>query len=322
MDIYSSITLSMSIVVLGATALLVVRLVRPAEPHSGLGEFLVILDREFRGEVFRTSEDFVLHRLAEDYRGGISGLSVEARGHVLRVGRFYGDAGMVAADWGFDTRLPTASFVDESLARGSVVRGRDSAAPDASSMDATCTQAPSGGSAPTDAASTDVAFADVRRVDAGSGEPPFTDVAVPDVPVVDAAPTDPPSDVALADGRLADAGRTGPPVTGPALTDAAFAGSDLGFAEAAFFGSRHTSPAPAGEPFMGVLHGRAAAAWAVLQPYVEVERKRRGGTWWKHFENLATHRDRTQAAKASTPLTTASKRRGHRAPPGTGARSR
>jgi hypothetical protein len=177
MDIYSSITLSVSIVALGATALQVVRLVRPASQPSGLGEIVLILDREFRAPAFLGSENFILHDLAEDYRDGISGLSAEARGHVCRVGRFYGDAGMVAATSSIDVRLPAASSE------------------------------------------------------------------------------------------------------------------------------------PLGAPFLAALHCRAEAVWAVLEPYVEVERRRRGSTWWKHFENLATHRGRAQAAKPSTPLTTAPKHR-------------
>jgi hypothetical protein len=177
MNIYSPITLCVSIVALGATALLVVRLVRPVPQPSGLGGIVLILDREFRAPAFLRSENFVLHELAEDYRDGISGLSAEAHGHVCRVGRFYGDAGTVAATSSFDARLPAASSE------------------------------------------------------------------------------------------------------------------------------------PLGAPFLAALHWRAEAVWAVLEPYVEVERRRRGNTWWKHFENLATHRERTQATKPSTPLTTAPKRR-------------
>ena len=202
MDIYSSITLSASIVALGATALLWVRLVRPTPQHSGLGEIVLILDREFRGPEFRRSENFVLHTLAEDYRGGISGLSPEARGHVCRVGRFYGDAGMVAATGSLAARSVAESFAEGAFAEG-----------------------------------------------------------------------------ALAEGVLAG----GAPFAGGALAEGAL--------------------------FSGVLHSRAEAAWAVLQPYVEVERQRRGSTWWRHFENLATQRARLQAAKRSTPSTTTSRRR-------------
>ncbi|AGZ45001.1 hypothetical protein [Actinoplanes friuliensis] len=100
--LYNSITLSVSLTALAMSSVLTVRQLRTARTASqdaNITQALLCLNGEYRSDEFRESEDFVLHRLAEECSSdlGVADLPFEARRHVCRVGHFYGDYGMLAA---------------------------------------------------------------------------------------------------------------------------------------------------------------------------------------------------------------------------------
>lgn len=79
------------------------RITRSTSRDSHTRTALMSLNAEFRTDGFQLSLDYVLHRLAAEFTPdhGISGLPLEARVHVYRVGHLYGDYGVLAV-------LPTA----------------------------------------------------------------------------------------------------------------------------------------------------------------------------------------------------------------------
>ncbi|MFI7547832.1 hypothetical protein [Actinoplanes sp. NPDC049599] len=86
-----------------AMALRQYRITRSTSRDSHTRTTLMSLNAEFRTDSFQHSLDYVLRHLAADFTPdhGISGLPLEARVHVYRVGHLYGDYGILAV-------LPTA----------------------------------------------------------------------------------------------------------------------------------------------------------------------------------------------------------------------
>lgn len=66
--------------------------------HDSNNRTLMVLNAEFRTDVFQRSLDYVLRRLTAEFPSdrGISGLPLKARIHVYRVGHHYGDYGILA----------------------------------------------------------------------------------------------------------------------------------------------------------------------------------------------------------------------------------
>ena len=99
--VYNLIALSVSTAALAVSTLLAVRQMQTARSScqdSNITLALTSLNAEYRSKSFRRSEYFVLNRLSNGYDpgAGVSGLPEDVQEHVIRVGHFYGDYGMLA----------------------------------------------------------------------------------------------------------------------------------------------------------------------------------------------------------------------------------
>lgn len=87
-----------SVLALTVSAFFASRQLRSAQTSTSVAVTIELLTRERRSDEFLESEDYVLRRLPVEHapHGGVSGLPLEARKHVERVGLYYASLGMMS----------------------------------------------------------------------------------------------------------------------------------------------------------------------------------------------------------------------------------
>jgi hypothetical protein len=90
--------IGLSVAALAVSTFFASRQLRSAQASNSTLVAIELLTRETRTEEFLESEDYVWNKLSDDYsaEGGVSGLPLHVREHVIRVGFYYSGLGIMA----------------------------------------------------------------------------------------------------------------------------------------------------------------------------------------------------------------------------------